>query len=202
MAPPPSTAALRCPRQGGGRGTGRWWPLAVALGLLAMLPRPVHAQMSVGQVKAIFIERFTRFIEWPAPSLPADRAFQVCIQGSGETADDLARVASTRKFKDRDCNVRRVSPGGRTVGCHILFLAGSESARLGSVLAQVAGQPVLTVSDSPGFGERGVHINLYQDGRFMRFEINAEKVRGSPLVFSSQLLRLGRQVGDTGGSEP
>jgi hypothetical protein len=170
-------------------------PSTAWLLLLALWPGPVAAQMSVGQVKGIFIERFTRFIEWPASALPADQPFQVCIQGSGETADDLARVAASRKFKDRPCRVRRLTGGAHPGGCHVLFVAGSEWARLGRVLQQAEGQAILTVADSPGFAQRGVHINLYQEGRFMRFEINTAQVRDSPLTFSSQLLRLGRPVG-------
>jgi hypothetical protein len=175
---------------------GRPFTAALLLALLAWLPQVARGQLSVGHVKGLFIERFTRFIEWPAGALPAAGPFQVCIQGTGETADDLARVASSRKFKDRPCSVRRLSPGTAPAGCHILFLAASESSRLGTILALVADRPTLTVSDSPGFAERGVHINLYQEDRFMRFEINTRRVRRSPLVFSSQLLRLGRRVGE------
>lgn len=158
-----------------------------------------HAQLSVGHLKSLFVERFTRFIEWPAASLPPGKAFVVCIAGTGATADDLARVAPTRRFKDRPTEVRRLKPGdhaGAAAACHVLYLAASEGPRLPQVLAAVAGKDVLTISDTSGFAERGVIINLYQEGRFMRFEINAPAVKRSRLVFSSQLLRLGRLVGE------
>ena len=168
----------------------------LVLALAALLPASVgRAQLSVGQVKGLFIERFTRFIEWPTGVLPDDGPFEVCIQGTGETADALAQVVVTRKFKERVARVRRLSAGSSAVACHVLYLAPSESGRLPTVLASVADRPTLTVSDSPGFSERGVLINLYQEGRFLRFEINTAAVRKSQLVFSSQLLRLGRLVG-------
>lgn len=163
--------------------------------LLLVLPAGrVRAQLSVGQVKALFIERFTRFIDWPAAALAAGQTFVVCVQGTGGTADDLARVAVSRKFKDRNSAVRRLQPGDDVAGCHILYLAASESPRLERALAAVGGKPILTIGDTPGYGQRGVVINLYQEGRFMRFEINNPAVKRSRLTFSSQLMRLGKPV--------
>ena len=164
--------------------------------LLALATPVAEAQMSVGRVKGLFIERFTRFIEWPASALPGQSPFQICIQGTGETADDLAGVAVTRRWKGREAVVRRLSGGASPSGCHVLFLAASESGRVTAAVAAATERPILTVSDAPGFADRGVLINLYQEGRFMRFEINISSVRRSPLVFSSQLLRLGRRVGE------
>jgi hypothetical protein len=180
--------------------------LTVTAGLLlaALLlgGAPALAQLSVGHVKGLFIERFTRFIEWPPGALPANGPFEVCIQGSGDTAEALGRVAATRKFKERPTSVRRLPSTASTtsaLGCHVLYLAPSESSRLTAILAAVADRPILTVSDTPRFGERGVSINLFQEGRFLRFEINTLAVRRSHLIFSSQLLRLGRLLGEPGG---
>ena len=170
-----------------------------SLSLVLSAPRPARAQLSVGHVKGLFIERFTRFIEWPPGTLPPGAPFEVCIQGSGETADSLARVAASRKFKERPSKVRRLGGGASAIGCHVLYLAPSEGGRLAAVISPLAERPTLTISDTPGFGERGVLINLYQEGRFLRFEINTSAVRKSHLIFSSQLLRLGRLVGDPPG---
>lgn len=174
-------------------------PLAracIAAAVLLLTARPSHAQLSVGHVKSLFIERFTRFIEWPPASLPPGKPFVVCIAGGGQTGDDLARVAPSRRFKDRQTVVRRLRLGDDPAACHVLYLGPGESPRLAQILEAVAGKDILTVSDTPGFADRGVIINLYQEGRFMRFEINAPAVKRGRLVFSSQLLRLGRLVGE------
>jgi hypothetical protein len=164
--------------------------------------RPAAGQLSLGHLKSLYIERFTRFIEWPADSLPRDRPFVLCILGSGDTATDLARVAPARPFKDRTCEVRRLQPGSDLQACHLIYMAGSERGRLTQLLGTVDGKPILTVSDSTGFAERGVLINLLQEGRYLRFEINLAAVKRSKLVFSSQLLRLARPVGEPGAASP
>src|SRR5688500_276455 len=102
-APPPPSFA--------GRREGRALRALVLLAslLASLLPSAsARAQLSVGHVKGLFIERFTRFIEWPPGALPPGASFEVCIQGTGETAEALARVAPTRKFKDRPSRVRRL----------------------------------------------------------------------------------------------
>jgi hypothetical protein len=172
--------------------------LGLALLLLALvspLPLPAYAQISVGRLKSLFVERFTRFVEWPADTLPPGATFVVCIEGTGETADNLFDLATAKKFKDRLCEVRRVRPGSELGSCHLLYLAATEGPRLPAVLANVAGKPVLTIADTPGFGDKGVQINLYPQDKLMNFEINLPAVKRSRLTFSSQLLRLGRLVG-------
>jgi hypothetical protein len=169
--------------------------LVLAIALLIAGASTAYAQISVGRLKSIFVERFTRFIEWPAAALPEGAPFVVCIEGTGETAENLFEVARSRKFKDRLCEVRRVRAGSDINSCNLLYLSSTEAAHLPQVVAASAGRPILTISDAVGFADRGVLINLFQDEKLMHFEINLPAVKRSKLTFSSQLLRLGRLVG-------
>jgi hypothetical protein len=174
--------------------------LALAVMLFLVGASTAYAEISVGRLKSIFVERFTRFIEWPMAALPEGAPFVVCIEGTGETAESLFEMARSHKFKDRLCEVRRVRAGSDVNSCHLLYLASSEAAHLPQVVGAVSGRPILTVSDAAGFGDKGVLINLFQDEKLMHFEINLPAVKRSKLTFSSQLLRLGRLVG--GPAEP
>jgi hypothetical protein len=175
--------------------------LVLALALLGPATTG-QAQISVGRLKSIFVERFTRFIEWPPSGLPAGAPFVVCVQGVDETAEDLFELARVKKFKERLCEVRRVRVGSDLNACHLLYIAGSEAPRLPQVLAAVGGKPILTVSDSAGFAAKGVLINLYQNAQRMSFEINLAAVKRSKLTFSSQLLSLGRLVEEAPAPAP
>ena len=152
------------------------------------------AHRSLADLKSQYIERFTRFVEWPLPTLPAEMPFVLCIQGSGGASVELASLASSRQFKQRSCEVRRVRPGSVLGACHLLYIAPTEAPRLSQILEAVSGKPVLTIGDSPGFSERGVLINLFEEAGYLRFDINMTAVQASPLKFSSRLLRLGRPV--------
>jgi hypothetical protein len=173
----------------------RWrcWGLAALVVLASPVSAP--AQVQVAGLKVEVIDRITQFVEWPEDVLAEGTpAFGLCVHGSSDTADHLVRLATTRKLKQRSCQVRRLRPGADPRGCHLLYIAGSEEARLPSILAAVAGRPILTVSDSAGFGERGVLVNLYPSGRYIRFEVNVTTLAQSKLYFSSKLLRLARLV--------
>lgn len=173
--------------------------LVICLTLVAR-PLSVHSQISVGRLKAIYFERFTRFIEWPKTALPDGAPFVACIQGTGETADNLAELARARKFKDRLVEVRRVRAGSDLNTCHLLYVAGTEAPRLQQVVQAADGKAILTLGDTPGFADKGVQINLIPVGQLMNFEINMGAVKSSKLQFSSKLLRLGRLVGGNGGN--
>jgi hypothetical protein len=172
--------------------------LGLTLAALLLAPSVAHAQISAEEARSVIIERFTRFIEWPPASLPANAPFVVCIEGTGGTADRLESMARARKFKERTCEVRRLRPGSAVNGCHLLYIAPTEGPRLAEVLDTVGDKPILTVADTAGFAQRGVLINVFQEqrqtGRYLGFEINMTKVRTSKLVWSSKLLRLGKLV--------
>jgi YfiR/HmsC-like len=150
---------------------------------------------SEGQIKGLLVERFTRFIEWPPGALPEGSPFVVCVLGTGQVADELARMSRGRQFKERRTDVRRLRPQDDLGRCHLLYIAPSEAPRLRQILAAVANKPVLTIGDTPGFAVSGVPINFYYEGEFVRFEINLSAVGRSKLKFSFKLLRLGRLVG-------
>src|SRR5437879_10184460 len=86
-------------------------------------------------VKAEFIERFTRFIDWPGDSLDGGAgAFVFCIVGDTPIAPHLERMARERKIKDRHVELRRLKATGDVSACHLVFIGPSERARLRQIL--------------------------------------------------------------------
>ena len=191
------------------RAWARWLGFGLALRALVGVSGVQQADAQDAQTrakflarrKALFIEQFTRLIDWPAPILPKTGPFVLCILGASETAHELTTIASVRKFKDRPVEVRRPKPSAELGACHVVYVAASESAHLAEVLAAVAGKPILTVSDTAGFVERGVHLNLFEQlrsapeqGLYVNYELNVTAVKHSVLAFDPQLLSQGRRV--------
>jgi len=168
----------------------RWWVVALA----AALALPARADPLEYQVKTEFVERFTRFIEWPAESFPtASAPFVLCTLGNEPVESFLEALARARMIKGRKITQRHVKSLDELNACHLSFIAGSEERRLPEIVARTSGKPILTVADSEGFAGKGVLINLYVDEEgHVRFEINNEAVKRSKLKFSSQLLNLAR----------
>ena len=148
------------------------------------------------RVKAEFIERFCRFVDWPdAVFAGTDAPFVVAVLGKGPVAAELDEVARQRTVKGRRLDVRRVEHPDQLAGAHTVWISSDAVDLLDAVLARTHARPVLTVADTPGAAERGVLINLRRDGPYVRFDINLGEVQASGLRFSSKLLRLGKLVG-------
>lgn len=176
--------------------------LTAAILLMATLPTarangPRRTpEYSAYEVKAEFIERFTRFAVWPESVFAsADSAFVVCVWGSSPLATQLERVVARGKVKDRPARLLHVEQSDTLDSCHILFVAVEDRAAVRSVMARTRGKPILSVADQPGFAEAGVLINLIiDDDGAVRFEINREVANESGLRISAKLMRLARIV--------
>jgi hypothetical protein len=157
---------------------------------------PPVSSVPVHEVEAQFIERFTRFIEWPPSSFAAaDAPFVVCTWGEGPLSTELERVVSGRRIKARPVRVLRVDAIDKLAPCHVLYLAKVERDLVRRVGSYALGKPLLTIGDQPGLAEAGLMINLVVDSDgFVRFEINRAVVNASQLRVSAKLMRLARLV--------
>ncbi len=187
----PARARRRCPPPALLLGIGL---AGAALATVTVRAAPPAAEES--QIKAQFFERFTRFVDWPAQALGDSSSFVVCLTGASDISDEIERRMARARVKGRPAQVRWLKPlpDADPQGCHALYVVSALDRQLEGLLARTRRQPILTVSDTDGFGERGVLINMYIDQRFVRFEINASAVRDSGLQIRAQLLRLARLV--------
>lgn len=148
------------------------------------------------QIKAEFLERFTRFIEWPSEPRdnPASTQFTICIIGKDPFGRYLTELAAAVKIQNKQIVLQNIHSSREIRTCNLLFIGKSEKSKLSEILIYTQSKPILTVSDSPGFGERGVLINFYESDGYIRFEINRAAADKSGLRFSSRLLKLGRPI--------
>lgn len=140
-------------------------------------------------VKVGFVYNFTKFVEWPAASLPPGSPLNLCVAGSGlgGRIDQL----HGRLGQGHEIRVHSVSGHGDLAGCHVLFIANSEERRLNSLLNAVANSPVLTISDIESFPADGGMIGLTVRNSRVGFTVSLANTRATGLKISSQLLRLG-----------
>ena len=174
----------------------RPWGAALCCALL-LFGSVLHSeQVAEYQVKAEFIERFTRFVEWPSTAhSERGNTFSIGVIGENPFNSYLTHIASDRKIKGKSVEVRQVAPGESLAAFDIVFISSSERKNLSGVLTRAGNLPVLTIGDTSGFAESGVMINFYNSGDQVRFEINESAVDHCGLKVSSKLLALARVVG-------
>jgi len=156
----------------------------------------IHAQTDEYLLKAGFLERFTRFIEWPGEKNIADntKPFVISVIGKNPFDEKLNHFFETTKIKNRKVEIRYISELEEIQDSHILFIAKSKQKQLSRILFLTQDKPVLTLSDTDGFGKKGVRINLYNEQNKIRFEINKEAIQKSGLQISYLLLNAAKII--------
>jgi hypothetical protein len=140
--------------------------------------------------KALFVNQFARLADWPPTALSArHKEFELCIAGTGETADAVAEYAkATDTWHGRPARVRRLGDTDDLVSCHALFIAQDAVPSLERILSVTEDFPILTVSDEPGVAERGVLISLFRQGRYVHYQLNPAAAKRSRITFDPQVL--------------
>jgi len=156
----------------------------------------IHAQTDEYLLKAGFLERFTRFIEWPGETNIADntKPLVISVIGKNKFDEKLYQFFETTKIKYRKVEIRYISELEEIQDSHILFITKSKEKQLSGILFLTQDKPVLTVSDTDGFGKKGVRINFYIEQNKIRFEINKKAIQKSGLQISYLLLNLAKII--------
>ena len=148
------------------------------------------------KVKAVFLERFTRFVEWPEdadmddPSTP----FIICVIGNNPFEKILEQAYEKRRILGKPVEIRYISSLKDIAPCHLLFISSSMKVRLEEILSYTKDKSILTIGDTEGFAEKGVHINFYLREESARFTINETAVRNSSLKMDFRLLQYAKIV--------
>ena len=189
-------AALRCVATRRAKGPRPSRPLAAIL-VLSLLPAisALPAQQTGPgeyQVKAAYLYQFGRFVHWPAALV--NHSFSICVLGRDPFGPTLETALTGETIDGKDVVPKRISRPQDALSCNILFISSSEEKELSSILAAIDRAGVLTVSEIPGFSQRGGMIQLLSQGRRVRFEVNLAVAGSAGLTLSSELLKLAVSV--------
>jgi hypothetical protein len=160
--------------------------------------RSACAQVAAGeyQIKAAFVRSFTKFVEWPATSLPPNGS-PLCLgivgdDPFGDTIVDALRGATASGHPIELHHLLWNEP--RLSTCHVLFISSSEVQHLSQILTEIDGASVLTVGDFDSFSRRGGAIELKMIAGRVRFDINLAAATRAGLHISSKLLSIANSV--------
>ena len=176
---------------------------AAAAGMVAVLAAPTaHGQPAAADtvsreylIKAALLYNFAKFAEWPAAAFADDTdALRICIIGDNPFGRALESI-NGKTVRERTLSAGSIARVEDAAACHILFVSGSESDRLASILDAVGDLPILTVADMGQFATAGGIVALKNDNNQSRLEINIGAAEKAGVSLSSKLLRLADTVG-------
>ena len=164
--------------------------------LLSLLSFQVFSQASIYVLKAVYLEKFSRFITWPQESLidNPDEPFIIAVIGETPLTENLNQIYTMQEIKNKRVIIKNIHNFNEIQGSHILFIAESEKKSIDQIIAITKQQPILTIGETKGFAEKGVLINFFEKDNKLRFEINETAVLKSPLQMSFYLLNSAKIV--------
>ena len=175
----------------------RW--VAVAASVCATVPvEEASAQSTLPteyQIKAAFLYKFARYVEWPARTFasPTD-TLVISVLGKDPFQDTLDRVAKGKTVRGRPIRIGRARDLNEVESAHILFVSESKRRQLGSILERIGRRPLLTVSDTKSFARDGGIIGFGTRDERISLDINVEAARRAGLRVSSRLLKIANVI--------
>jgi len=163
---------------------------------LSLISFKSFSQANVYVLKAVYLEKISRFVTWPKESHMDDLSKPLVISVIGRTPliNNLEQIYSVKKINNKKVIIKRISNLYEIENSHILFIADSEKKNLQNILTLTKKLPILTVSESDGFAAKGVLINFYEENNKLRFEVNETAVLQSPLQMSFYLLNSAKII--------
>jgi hypothetical protein len=147
-------------------------------------------------VKAVFLFNFTKYVNWPAPSISerSPTAIRICVTANDTFFTLLRSAVQDEEIDGKPLEAIALDGLDDAPTCQILYVGNATSADGKAWLNAVRGRQVLTVADGPLSDE--VVIAFIRDENRVRFDINRAAATRHGLNVSSKLLRLARQVRD------
>lgn len=153
-----------------------------------------RVQATEDEIKAEYLFKFNDYIQWPAGTFDKSPTFAICVVADESFTRLVADVLHDRRVRDKPIVLRRPETANVARQCQVLYLSRAELARSDWLVEVLEAQPVLLVSDSPDFLERGGTIALVLENNRMRFDISLPAAKRSGLNIDSRLLRSARRV--------
>ncbi len=139
--------------------------------LLMALPTRSVAQTTNYKAYAIFLYNFTKYVHWPEGSLTGD--FKITVVGNSKVTQELTAIVQNKTVLGKKIVVSQVNTAQELTGAHLVYLSGSRSGDLEELLEQLAGKPVLVVTERDGLVRKGASISFVTlDDNSLRFTLN------------------------------
>lgn len=147
------------------------------------------------QVKAAYIYNFTKFITWDSKERSSSKKpTTICLFGS-DTYCDLLEDFLNSQVAGQSIIIKRVNKKvSEITGSQMVFISRAEQQKMPTILRQVEGSQVLTVSDIPGFARHGGMIGFVIENGRIKIEMNLNAAKKAGLNISAKLLEVARIV--------
>jgi hypothetical protein len=155
----------------------------------------LSAQYNPDVIKAVYLERITRFIEWPVTNSERDSTvFIIGIYEEAEFFNSLTEIFKDKTIKGKKVSVIKITGVDQVKSCDICYLSVKGKTAINKFVSEANRNGVLLMSETGDFGEKGVHINFYLEDEKLKFEINKQSIDSGKFKISSLLLKSSKII--------
>lgn len=137
------------------------------------------------KLHSVYIYGFTRYVIWPDEHNEGD--FEIMVLGDTPMLEELKTLAAAKKVGDRTIKITRINSPSEIKKCNILFIPAGNSDKLGDVVNRIGNKSTLIITEEPGLGAKGSHINFIQKDGKLAFELNQSAASKHNLKISNTL---------------
>lgn len=163
---------------------------------LLILAIPFCLQTSAQSVdeytlKAIWMGKFTYFIDWPSDSTQKLDFFTIATLSPNQFSDRLETIYLEHKIWNKPVRIIHLTNTPIDSNIQILYIPPQKTDdAVNTIIENTKNKNILLISDTEGYAELGVHINFFMDEKRVRFEINESAMRNSDFFISYRLLNI------------
>lgn len=167
---------------------------AMAAGLLA--PTSAAGRGSgKPELKAEFIAKIVRFVEWPEGSFETDTApVRVGVFGDDSFGEELKKALASSQLDGRPFRIEHLSGLDDTSGLHIVVVTHRGRGAQRSAVRVLEDLPILSIGLSFRFAEYGGTIGMKPYQGKIAFDVNNAAAHKAGLRISSRVLKLATTV--------
>ncbi len=173
-------------------------PIRQIMLLLSLVSEVSYADsFTENEIKAAYLLNFLNFVNWPDND--KKETVGICFLGENPLEEAMAPILGTTVYnKTLVINTfTEHTPLDSFIDCLILYISGTPpNTRYNDIVAALQDYPILTISDSDGFIERGGMINLVSVDDNIKFEINTFSTRRVGIKLLARLTRLATRILD------
>ena len=178
--------------------------LAVWLAILSPLQGiSATATIPEAQATAAYLALFTKYVEWPetgsaatAPATPPP--FTIGILGHDPFDGALEQAFANVLVQGRAVVIKRVGSAAEARNCDLVYISREESRRQSFWLSELAGAPILTVTEVETSLKPEAGVTLVREktssGSRLRFDVNLPNLQRAHLKVSSSMLVSARRI--------
>lgn len=145
-------------------------------------------------VQAALIKNFTHLIKWPnSQQRDSSPTFNICVYNSSDLLQQFEDIFSGKVIKGKETTIIELNSSDLS-DCDLAYVASSSDDSIEPLLESAQALGVLTISSSSGYGKQGIHINFFERGENIAFELNKKTLDNAGFEVSTQLFRYAKIV--------